>query len=248
MTRIGLSLVITAVALHATSVRAAQLDKESCAKLKTEQAQLEQGGVRGSMVRGPEWAKSNLAPDKLDNVRRLIEVDEQLLFRCGGKPLVALPNDPDPAETPKAAPAKTAKPPPAVKKAPDAEKKKVVPQKKASALPADSGYKEAPRPNSASPAVEPVTAPVATAPVTEAAPASAPAATPDAPKVTPAAATTPPPAAAPAASPPPPLSKEEEAKKAAAIKAAKARARKKAEEANQDWFFNPFASPAPSKK
>jgi hypothetical protein len=249
MTRIGLSLVITAVALHATSVRAAQLDKESCAKLKTEQAQLEQGGVRGSMVRGPEWAKSNLAPDKLDNVRRLIEVDEQLLFRCGGKPLVALPNDPDPAETPKAAPAKTAKPPPAVKKAPDAEKKKVVPQKKASALPADSGYKEAPRPNgSASPAVEPVTAPVATAPVTEAAPASAPAATPDAPKVTPAAATTPPPAAAPAASPPPPLPKEEEAKKAAAIKAAKARARKKAEEANQDWFFNPFASPAPSNK
>ena len=130
MTRIGLSLVIAALLLHAPATRAAQLDKDSCAKLKTEQGQLEQGGTRGSMVRGPEWAKSNLAPDKLEVIRRLIEVDEQLLFRCGGRPLVLLPNgDPDPAareiESPKGPPAKAAKPPQAVKKAPDAEKKKV---------------------------------------------------------------------------------------------------------------------------
>src|SRR6476646_8025660 len=124
MTRFRFSLVLAAVALYAPVAGAAQLDKDSCARLKTEQTQLEQGGARGSMVRGPEWAKSNLPADKLENIRRLIEVDEQLLFRCGGKPLVALPGDPDPAETPRPAPAKAAKQPPAAKKAPDAEKKK----------------------------------------------------------------------------------------------------------------------------
>ena len=252
MTRIGLSLVIAALLLHAPATHAAQLDKDSCAKLKTEQGQLEQGGTRGSMVRGPEWAKSNLAPDRLEVIRRLIEVDEQLLFRCGGRPLVLLPNgDPDPAarevESPKGPPAKAAKPPQAVKKAPDAEKKKVVPPNKASALPADPGYRAAPPANAVpSPAAAP-----AAIPVKESAPV-VPAPPPVTGAVTPASNTMPQPAVAPAASSPPPLSKEEEDKKAAAIKAAKAKAAKKkaddAKGANSDWFFNPFSSPAPPAK
>src|SRR5262245_41598595 len=97
MTRSGISLVIAALLLQAPAARAAQLDKDSCAKLKTEQAQLEQGGTRASLGKGPEWAKVNLGPEKLEQVRRLIELDEQLLFRCGGRPLVVLPHDPDPA-------------------------------------------------------------------------------------------------------------------------------------------------------
>ena len=62
MTRSGIRLVIAALLLQGSAARAAQLDKDSCAKLKTEQAQLEQGGTRGSMGKGPEWAKVNLAP------------------------------------------------------------------------------------------------------------------------------------------------------------------------------------------
>ena len=42
------------------------------------------------MAKGPEWAKANLGPEKLQQVQRLIEVEEQLLFRCQGKPLVQL--------------------------------------------------------------------------------------------------------------------------------------------------------------
>ena len=123
MTRSGLSLVIAALLLQAPAARAAQLDKDSCSKLKTEQAQLEQGGVRGSLGKGPEWAKANLAPEKLEQVRRLIEVDEQLLFRCGGRPLVLLPSDPDPAargegESKDDAQPKAVKPPAAEKKPP----------------------------------------------------------------------------------------------------------------------------------
>ena len=54
------------------------------------------------MAKGAGWAKANLAPDKLQEVRRLIEVDEQLLFRCQGKPLVLLPSsvDADPVAPP----------------------------------------------------------------------------------------------------------------------------------------------------
>src|SRR5262249_9652424 len=109
MTRRASSLVMAALLLQAPVSRAAQLDKDACAKLKSEQVELEKDGVRGSLGRGPDWAKANLAPNKIEEVRRLIEVDEQLLFRCGGRPLVALPSDPDapPGEGPPGKPVRT---------------------------------------------------------------------------------------------------------------------------------------------
>jgi hypothetical protein len=256
---------MAALLLQAIAARAAQLDKESCAKLKTEQAQLEQGGTRGSLGKGPEWAKVNLAPEKLEQVRRLIEVDEQLLFRCGGRPLVLLPSDPDPAargetegkdgsKAPAAkgakAPAPDKKPPAAEKKAPDAEKKKTVPQKKAAPPPIGPAVLESAK------AVAPPPVPPEAAPTPQAAPAP----TNEVAKATPPAVIVPPPAIlAPAAvsSPPAESAKEAEEKKAAALKAAKAKAKKKADDAYRpsapDWTTNPFAgllapAPAPAKK
>lgn len=91
MRRYGIICLMLILLAHGGDVRAAPLDAEQCAKLKTELAELEQAGVRASMAKGPAWGKANLAPDKLDKVRRLVEVDEQLLFRCQGKPLVLLP-------------------------------------------------------------------------------------------------------------------------------------------------------------
>jgi hypothetical protein len=164
MTRSGISLVIAALLLQGSAARAAQLDKDSCAKLKTEQAQLEQGGARGSMGKGPEWAKVNLAPDKLEQIRRLIELDEQLLFRCGGRPLVIIPHDPDPAAREVENKEGAAKGPPAkATKAPDAEKKQAVPLKKAAAPPPNQPAKGAAK----------ETPPVKTAPQPEAASAPA---------------------------------------------------------------------------
>lgn len=242
MTRSGLSLVIAALLLQAPATRAAQLDKDSCGKLKTEQAQLEQGGTRGSLGRGPEWAKANLAPEKLEQIRRLIEVDEQLLFRCGGRPLVILPSDPDPAareveskDGAKGPPAKAARTPATEKKTPAIEKKKAVPLKKAAAPAVDQPAKE----------VAKETPPPTAVPPPEAAPAPAK----EAAKEPPPATTAPQPAAAPVPSPPP--SKEEADKKAAAVKAAKAK--KKANDAYRppapEWGSNPFPDQAaPSAK
>jgi hypothetical protein len=101
MMRAGLTLVLTAMLLQASAARAATLDKDTCVRLEEEQNTLEKAGVRTTLAKGAAWAKDNLPLDKLQQVRRLIEVDEQILFRCQGKPLVLLPSsvDADPVVT-----------------------------------------------------------------------------------------------------------------------------------------------------
>jgi hypothetical protein len=96
-----MTLVLTAVLLQGIGAQAATLDKDTCARLEEEQTTLEKAGVRGTLVKGSAWAKDNLPLDKLQQVRRLIEVDEQILFRCQGRPLVLLPSsvDADPVQT-----------------------------------------------------------------------------------------------------------------------------------------------------
>lgn len=101
MMRAGLTLVLTAVLLQAIGAQAATLDKDTCTRLEEEQTALEKTGVRTTLAKGAAWAKDNLPLDKLQEVRRLIEVDEQILFRCQGRPLVLLPSsvDADPAQS-----------------------------------------------------------------------------------------------------------------------------------------------------
>jgi hypothetical protein len=84
-------LLLAAIAAVLVQARAAPLDAESCAKLMNEHGQLEQAGVEADMAKGPEWGKANLLPEKLDRIRRFIEIEEQLLFRCRQKSLVNLP-------------------------------------------------------------------------------------------------------------------------------------------------------------
>ena len=94
ITRIGALLGALSWVLGGAAM-AATLDQEACARLKTELMQLELAGVRVSMAKGPDWAKANLATDKLDQIKRLLELEEQILFRCQGKPLVVLPEGVD---------------------------------------------------------------------------------------------------------------------------------------------------------
>src|SRR5262249_47305098 len=91
--RLNVVRSLAALLLGVPVAMASPLDKTSCDQLKLEQGQLEQGGVRANMAKGPEWAKSNLKGEQLEQVRRVIEVDGQLLFRCNGRPLVILPKD-----------------------------------------------------------------------------------------------------------------------------------------------------------
>ncbi len=77
--------VLAAVLLAAGSsgVWAAPLDKKTCNGLNEELSGMLGAGVGADMERGPEWAKANLGEEKLKDIRHLIELEEQLEFRCG---------------------------------------------------------------------------------------------------------------------------------------------------------------------
>jgi hypothetical protein len=83
LSRIGLALAL--LAGGAGVAGAAKLDKNTCNILKVELKGVLATGVRDDMERGPEWANANLSADKLSNIKRLIELEEQLEFRCGIK-------------------------------------------------------------------------------------------------------------------------------------------------------------------
>jgi hypothetical protein len=91
---VGRTVLLFAVLAAAPILaRASPLDADACTKLLEEHGQLEQAGVEADMAKGPEWAKANLVPDKLARIRRFIEIEGQLLFRCRQKSLVDLPNE-----------------------------------------------------------------------------------------------------------------------------------------------------------
>jgi hypothetical protein len=242
MMRAGPSLALLALLVQAQPADAVQLDKEECAKLKTEQAQLEHAGVRGTMIKGAEWAKANLPPEKLEQIKRLIELDEQLLFRCGGRPLVVMPSEPDvdPAargtdpDAPHVEPAVMApKPAAPAASAPVSAPAVIKPVPPAPKTPAPPPAPAKAPASAARPAPPPikgaVEGPAAPKPPNDAAPSSKAGTSPEA-------------GASGAATP---LSKEEKAA------AAKAKAKKKSDDAyrppSPDWSSNPFGDNPPAK-
>ncbi len=73
-----------------TLVPAAQLDEKTCAQLKLEIGQLEGLGARDNLAKGATWGKANLRGNQLEQVKKLIEMDETVAFRCPRpKPVVA---------------------------------------------------------------------------------------------------------------------------------------------------------------
>ncbi len=98
------------------------LSKEACEALVVEQQGLIAAGVKDDFAKGADWGKANLKADRLAQVGRYLDVEEQLSFRCGlAKVRYSLPAD---EETP-AAPAVTEEPkaPPKAKPAPKAKPK-----------------------------------------------------------------------------------------------------------------------------
>ncbi len=95
---LALAALAGASAMLAPAVQSAPLDAEACSKVKTEHQQLENDGIEQDMAKGPDWARANMGLKRLSEVRRFIELEELILFRCRSKSLVALP--PDPSEKP----------------------------------------------------------------------------------------------------------------------------------------------------
>lgn len=77
------TLTLALVAASATAVFAEKLDKSACKHLRIDLADMLASGIEKDMERGSEWAKANLAPAQLADIKRFLQLQDQLEFRCG---------------------------------------------------------------------------------------------------------------------------------------------------------------------
>jgi hypothetical protein len=83
----------------ASGLSAEPLDKEACERLQSEKQTLVVLGVDKEFSKGPEWAKANLAQSELNLLKRYIDLEEQLKFRCGlAMVTLQIPDDPEDAD------------------------------------------------------------------------------------------------------------------------------------------------------
>ena len=68
--------------LAISNARAGILDAETCRRLKSERDALEGAGLREIMTKGPDWAKTNLTKERMDQIRRFLTLEEDVRFRC----------------------------------------------------------------------------------------------------------------------------------------------------------------------
>jgi hypothetical protein len=73
--------LLTAMPLSAV---AEPLDKDSCAGLQGQRNKLLTREMRAALDRGPDWVKTHLNPEELEQVRQFLLVEEKIEFRCRG--------------------------------------------------------------------------------------------------------------------------------------------------------------------
>jgi hypothetical protein len=78
-----LAAVLTLAGAGIVPAAAAPLDGPACEQLQTRLDILRSEGAAADMARGPEWARANLPPDRLQRIGTLLDTEEQLNFRCG---------------------------------------------------------------------------------------------------------------------------------------------------------------------
>lgn len=80
--RAAVAAILPLAALLASPLQAGRLDAETCKRLEEERKDLVQQGVQKNMAKGYQWAKANLTQDNLTLIRRFLEIQESLEFRC----------------------------------------------------------------------------------------------------------------------------------------------------------------------
>lgn len=79
---IGWAAIAASVTAQPSIGVAAALDPATCQTLFEEHAGLIDPEMREDLKRGPEWAKANLAAERLEKLAKVIELEEALAFRC----------------------------------------------------------------------------------------------------------------------------------------------------------------------
>jgi hypothetical protein len=103
------SLAVAVAVAGAGAAWAAKLDKTACAALSSELAAIKNSGIKADMERGPEWAKANMPPERLQSALRLLELEDQLEFRCSMRGIAKQQDKPEAPGT-SAAPASSSPP------------------------------------------------------------------------------------------------------------------------------------------
>ena len=138
---IGLVVALGGGLVPAIEVRSEPLAPEACTAIEAEHAALATAGLPEIVEKGPAWARANLPAEKLKDVKRFIDLREQLLFRCGHDKKRATPATADGEDGAVGAAAKAEKPPPLPRRKPD-----VRDVKRAAAPAVPTGAGERPRP------------------------------------------------------------------------------------------------------
>jgi hypothetical protein len=73
--------VISLVPLSAAATQA-KLDADACAALRLEEIKFRQSGIVADMSKGAAWGKANLSSDRLRDIERYLQLDEQVQFGC----------------------------------------------------------------------------------------------------------------------------------------------------------------------
>ncbi|MFN3743711.1 MAG: hypothetical protein ACK4TL_03300 [Hyphomicrobiaceae bacterium] len=92
--RVGMLIapLLAIAAAGVAPVGAVPLEAPACAQLQVQYDTLRNEGAAADMARGPEWARANLPPERLQRIATLLAVEEQLSFRCGlAKARITLP-------------------------------------------------------------------------------------------------------------------------------------------------------------
>lgn len=79
--RLLLNFILFSAAVVPVS-HAAPLKTSFCGEVFQRHSNLDRERITDWMSSGPEWAKANLAPEQLDEIKTYISVDELLKFRC----------------------------------------------------------------------------------------------------------------------------------------------------------------------
>ena len=84
--RLNAALLIVAAAslLGPTWAGAEPLDKQSCSSLQTDRTKLLTRDMKAALDQGPDWVKTHLNEAEIDQVRRFLNIEEQIEFRCRG--------------------------------------------------------------------------------------------------------------------------------------------------------------------
>ena len=77
-------LVSCSVTVLAWRAAAEPLDKASCASLASDRKKLFTRSMQAALDRGPDWVKEHLNDQEIEQVRKFLDVEAQIEFRCRG--------------------------------------------------------------------------------------------------------------------------------------------------------------------